>query len=160
MGTPKELKEKLEAVVGEEVSEEAIGRLGLHVLRNAVGAFVKTPYGPDGFTTWQSLIFPRPKSCEPAPILDVTGWGSTGPDGRRTFRLSYFACLPGSLAPPINVVATPGGSAPSFLTTQYSLVDNATDLEITISAWDPGGAPAPDISFDWRCRVVYWELIP
>jgi hypothetical protein len=153
----RELKEKLEAAVGEELSEEAIGRLGLLPWRSAVGAYVKTPFGPDGFTTWQSVIVGRPKSCEPASILDATGWGTTGADGQRTFRLSYFACLPGSLAPPINVVATSGGPAPSFLTTHYAFVDNATDVEITISAWDPTGAAAPNIGFDWRCRVAYWD---
>jgi hypothetical protein len=56
--------------------------------------------------------------------------------------------------PPINVVATPHSSTPCFITSQYSFINDQADVEITLSTWDPNGAAAPDIAFDWRCRVV------
>jgi hypothetical protein len=28
------------------------------------------------------------------------------------------------------------------------------DLQITAFTWKPNGEPAPNIPFDWRCRVV------
>jgi hypothetical protein len=109
-----------------------------------------------GFVTWMNLIVALPKHCDPVSLLDVTGSGFTGDDGKRVFRLSWFICLQNQLLQPANVVATPQSASPCYLTILHTLVDNAMDLEITVSTWDAGGAPAPGVGFDWRCRVPYW----
>ena len=57
---------------------------------------------------------------------------------------------------PINVVATPRVSTPCFITLTHDLTTQgeATDIEITAFTWMTDGTPAPNILFDWRCRVV------
>jgi hypothetical protein len=46
-----------------------------------------------------------------------------------------------------------------FLTLVHSLVDNGADVEIKVSTWDANGVAAPNVSFDWRCRVPLLDLI-
>jgi hypothetical protein len=149
MEISQELKKRLEAALGQEFAADAVERI---TWWNAVGLYSFN----DGYTTWQNWFRVLPKRCDPTTILDASGWGFTGSDGQRAFRLSDFACLDKglSLVPPINVVATAYSPAPSFLTITHSFVDNGADAEITVSAWDPNGAAAPDITFDWRCRVA------
>lgn len=68
-----------------------------------------------------------------------------------------------NLAEPVHIVATPHGSVASFLTVDHALMgDSASgDVEITVYAWDSNGNPAPDIAFDWRCRLngIVVELV-
>jgi hypothetical protein len=45
------------------------------------------------------------------------------------------------------------------VTTTHALVDNGNDVQITVFAWNAGGAAAPNVSFDWRCRVVSNQII-
>ena len=83
------------------------------------------------------------------------------------FLLSEFVCFAqvNILAEPINVVATPRASTPSFLTMTHQLVkaDGATnyqdDVSISVFTWDANGAAAPNVVFDWRCRVVSVPVI-
>lgn len=158
--TTRELKDKLEAAVGQELAVDAVAHLGF--TRTPVGLYdiTSTPEG-SSFVTSRGLIRVLPKICVATRILDVSGWGIMGSDGQRTFRLSEFFCYTATLGvtleAPINVIATPNTRVPCFLTSQYSLVDDHKDVEITLSAWDPNGAAAPDISFDWRCRVAWSE---
>src|SRR5207245_5299438 len=108
--------------------------------------------------TWRNILIGIfPQQCVLTETLDVCGQNVTGSDGTVVFRLSFFVCLdPGDvLGAPVNVVATPNSVEPFFLSVQHSLVDNAADVEITVSMWDPSGAPAPGAFFDWRCRVAY-----
>ena len=58
-------------------------------------------------------------------------------------------------AQPINVVATARGGVPASLTVDYTPA--AGDFEITVFAWDSQGNPAPNVTFDWRCRVSFIE---
>jgi hypothetical protein len=91
-----------------------------------------------------------------APSLDVSGFLSTGSDGKIVFRVMTFVPYElQNLAEPVHIVATPHGSVPSFLTVEHTLMGDAEagDIEITVYAWDPNGNPAPGVQFDWRCRL-------
>jgi hypothetical protein len=61
-------------------------------------------------------------------------------------------------------VAIPISVHPVFLTVTYSLVHTpplqfATNLQVTVFAWDANGAPAPNVSVHLRCRVPAAALI-
>ncbi len=148
-----DVKKQLEALVGHQidVSAEQLFRLWF-----PAGSYA---YG-DGTVTWRSILLPG-KSCYSASLLDASGVSSTGADGKRVFLLSDFVCFPQvySLAEPINVVATPRSASPFFLTMTHSLVNAASDVEITVFTWDANGAAAPNVVFDWRCRVVSVQII-
>jgi hypothetical protein len=150
---PVDVQKQLETIVGHkiEVTAEQI-----KTFRYAVGAHDYT----DGTILWISIIFPG-RSCIPSTLLDASGVSSSGTDEKRVFLLSDFVRLPQlrSLAEPINVLATARSTSPFFLTTAHALVNNATDAEITVFAWDAKGAPAPNVAFDWRCRVVSNQII-
>ena len=109
----------------------------------------------DGTTTFRSLIVAFPNRCVSSKLLDVTGSAASGADGKSRFRLTSFLCPEGNFrfGFPINVVATPLSTTPSFLTVVHTLVNNGADVEIEVSTWDAAGTPAPNVSFDWRCRV-------
>jgi hypothetical protein len=113
------------------------------------------------YVTWKNHVAAFPKQCYPSNLLDVAGSGTTGSDGTATLLLSEFVCLaplPGqyySLALPVDVVATPYSADPFFLTLQHALVNNSTDVEIKILTWAADGSAAPEVSFDWRCRVAF-----
>jgi hypothetical protein len=115
----------------------------------------------DGTTTLRSLIVGFPNLCVPSKLLDVTGIASSGADGKGRFRLTSFLCPAGNFrfGFPINVVATPLSTTPCFLTLVHTLVNNGADVEIEVSTWDAAGAPAPNVSFDWRCRVELVNVI-
>jgi hypothetical protein len=34
-----------------------------------------------------------------------------------------------------------------------------SDLQIVVSTWGANGQPAPNISFDWRCRLLSFQII-
>ncbi|WHZ10721.1 MAG: hypothetical protein OJF60_001160 [Burkholderiaceae bacterium] len=152
-----ELKKQLEAIAGHEIDVSPAQILNLWY---PVSASSTT----DGSATWRSIFFPS-KRCNDATLLDVDGTSSTGPNGQRTFLLSEVLCWTSFVfAYPANVVATPRGAAPFYLTTTYQTVGPQpgtlnTDLQITVYSWQPGGAAAPGVTFDWRCRVVSVPII-
>jgi hypothetical protein len=51
------------------------------------------------------------------------------------------------------VLATPFSTKPVFVTVIHSLINNGTDVEIRVFSWDANGNAAPNISFNWRCRL-------
>jgi hypothetical protein len=144
------IKKQLETLTGHkiDVSAEEL----IKVIRYPIGAYDYT----DGSAAWRWIFF-LDKSCSNARLLDVSGVSSTEANGTRVFLLSDFVCFPlnrRSLAEPINVVATARSTTPFFVTTTHALVNNGTDVQITVFAWDDKGAAAPNVMFDWRCRVV------
>ena len=148
MPTRPEIQEDLKAILGEEFSPEAAGRL------NLVQAVASSTVSNDAVTTLRNLVVPRPNRCYGTRLLDVSGFWFTGNDGKRTFRLTDFICHTGErFGQPINVVATPLSPTACFLTLNHTLVDDGADVEIEVWSWDAAGAAAPGVSFDWRCRV-------
>jgi hypothetical protein len=170
MSTKPDLKKQLEAIVGYKINTEALQFVDLI-------QSVATSDESGGSITQISLIVVRPNECRSSRLLDVSGFATSGSDGKILFRLNHFLCpfggvLPPTLDPnapatlprpkysqPINVVATPLSSTPCFLTLVHSLVGNGADVEIKVSTWDANGVVAPNVSFDWRCRVPLLDII-
>jgi hypothetical protein len=148
-----EIKRQLEAITGHEIDVSADMLLKLWY---PAGAYNYA----EGNATWRSILFPG-KRCNAATLLDASGVSSTGSDGKRVFLLSDFVCFAqlNALAEPINVVATPRSETPFFLTMTHALNNTANDVQITVFAWDSNGTPAPNVIFDWRCRVVSVQII-
>jgi len=147
------LKKQIEEIAGHEidVSPEQLFQ---------IAAPFALSTSEDGMVKWWRF-FPEPQRfcVATGDLLDVSGSSVAGADGKSVFRLSGFACAQldrtiVGFAEPINVVATPRATSPSFLTMTSALVNNASDVEITVLAWNPNGSAAPNVSFDWRCRVV------
>lgn len=155
-----DVKEALESIMGHQLHDQELQLFEVYL---RVASHSRTN---EGITVKKSPILGlHPKICEPTPLLDVSGSERTGNDGKKVFQLTNFVCLSGLMrfAHPINVLATALSSKPFFLTILHSLVkdasNNGVDVEIQVSAWDFNGAPAPDVSFNWRCRVGF-PLIP
>ncbi len=158
MTTKSDRQKQLETILGHELDAATVQRLS--IFWTPIASYVRFD-STEGSVTWQPVIEALPKQCNwPTPLLDVCGYAQTGDDGKIVFRLSQFVCLEGGYAAPVNVVATPQSSDPHFLTVEHSLVDGATDVEIMVSTWKADGAAAPNVVFDWRCRAVFWEIIP
>ena len=150
---PEDVKKQLEALVGRDlhVPPDELRRL----------TYPASTYSTsDGNTCWRGIFFPI-KSCVNSALLDVSGASLTGANGTVVFLLSDFVCFtPTAYQEPISVLATARSTSPFFLTTTHALVNNETDVQITVFAWDANGAAAPNVTVDWRCRVVYWVAIP
>jgi hypothetical protein len=153
-----ELKKNIEKISGREL-EATPEHLIRWIYPVATYAF------EDGHVTSYRIFFPG-KSCAAARLLDVAGSSTTGGDGTRTFRLSdYIWSDRNSFAAPVNVVVTPNASQPVYATRTHALVANPNapgdfnDLEIKVSTWSSGGAAAPGVAFDWRCRIVALPII-
>ena len=118
----------------------------------------------------RSFISPG-KSCSqasalPANLFDVSSRSSTGADGKAVFLLSDFICSTiNSFAEPVNVVVTPNTTTPCYATMTHVLVPNPNvpgafkDLQITVFTFKPNGTAAPNVSFDWRCRLLSIQTI-
>lgn len=146
-------KNPLEEILGQKLGPDAMRLINLF---QSVAS--STP--SSGSTTQRHLIVARPNQCYSTQFLDVTGFAITGSDGTAVFRLTNFICHAGErFTQPINVVATPFSSTPCFLTMVHSLVNNGDDVEIKVSSWDADGAPAPQVAFNWRCRVELLTLV-
>jgi len=158
MPEKKDIKKDLDALLGNEFTAEE--------LKNIKFFFKVASWNriEDGNVTTTNILTPG-KSCESHKLLDVSGVAATGADGKTQFRLSQFICFdPASFDTPINIVATPLVSKPCYLTINRSLVINpdtgfGIDVEIEVFTWNNNGAPAPGIPFDWRCRVVFFDII-
>jgi len=146
--------EHFEAILGQELDLEGQGDV---LLRQNVGAYTR----PSGFVTSRDIgtTGESTQTCAITDLTDVTGFGRTGADGSAEFLLNDFVCESFGRSSrhvvehPVNFVATPLSTSPVFLTCRRISVDDGTDVRITVMAWDPTGAPKPNTSFDWRCRV-------
>jgi hypothetical protein len=111
-------------------------------------------------TTRRNTVVNTPNRCFDSRVVDVSGSAVTGDNGQAVFRLSKFICPAGEIyGPPTNVLAIPRSKKPFFLTVADKLINNNTDVEITVFSWDANGAPAPQVPFYWRCRVVHPHII-
>jgi hypothetical protein len=147
MAKKPDTKQQLEAITGQQLNEHIVDTF-------QVFQVVASSNQSDASITKHSFIIARPNQCSDGRVLDVYGLSTTGADGTVTFRLSTFVCPTGAkYLLPINVVATPLGAAPRYLTVRRSVVNNGADLEIQVLTWNPNGTPAPNVVFDWRCRT-------
>jgi len=100
--------------------------------------------------------------CFDDNAIDLAGQGTTDPSGRRTWRLTEFICAIGDyiiVQGPVSFVATPISKTPVYLTTTISIPEPPHDLLVEVYSWEPAGHPAPAISFSWRCRARYEEVV-
>jgi hypothetical protein len=152
-----ELRKQLESISGRQIdaSEEQLLQLFFRVSLSST---------EDG-TIMSSSIFPgkscAPASTLPANFLDVSSSSWTDATGQRTFLLTDFICSTvNSFAAPVSLVVTPNTQTPCYATMTHTLVPNPdapgsfNDLQIVVSTWDANGQPAPNINFDWRCRLL------
>jgi hypothetical protein len=153
---PEDVKKQLETLTGQDLNIPADLLIKLWY---PAGTYSYN----DGYACWRSIFSPFPggKSCSGASLLDVSGVSSSAANGQLIFAISQFVCFPQlhALAEPINVVATPRSAGAFFVTQTHTLVNNNTDVQISVYTWDAAGNPAPDVSFDWRCRVVNVPII-
>ena len=146
-------KEHIEGILGEPVGDEA---LALIQLFQDVAISTETP----SRTTQRSLIVARPNRCTDSRVFDVSGFAQTQASGQVVFKLSTFLCPAQEIySLPINVLVTPISQKPVFATVMHKLINSDTDVEITVFSWDPNGAPAPGVTFNWRCRVEHPHII-
>ncbi len=156
-----EIKAALEVIAGRKISTPVPA--DVINLFYVLGAYVRTlPQGdqqfPESFTTWRTLLLPPfdKTYTSDAPLLDVSGVSSTGSDGKSVFQVSAFVGSDLEVIEPINILATPRGALPFFLTVEHKIVfqQDVNDIEITVYAWDPQGNPGPNVDFYWRCRLA------
>ncbi len=103
------------------------------------------------------------KFCEKLDILLVNAKGKTGRDGTVELLLHHFHCIKlvdDVFELPAIVVATPLIQSPVFITARASLTANKKDVKIKVSSWDVNGSPAPNVVFNWMCRVPYIKVFP
>ena len=140
-------KKEVEAILEQNLSEDA---LQLIQLNQPVAISTRQ----ESITTFRNVLIPRPNACFRNYALDVSGFAVTGNDGISVFKLTNFICPNHEIYDhPINVLATPFSKKPVFVTVIHSLINNATDVEIKVFSWDASGNSAPNVSFNWRCRV-------
>jgi hypothetical protein len=152
-----EIHKHLEAIIGHKLSPDEVERIRF------TQTVASSTIADNGTITLQYVILARPNLCYGSRLLDVSGVAFTGTDGKLSFRLTSFICHAGErFGETINVVATPLSTAPCFVTVSHALVNTpqpGSDVEIQASSWDAAGAPAPLVSFDWRCRVELLTVI-
>lgn len=155
-----DLKKQLEDITGQEVQATPDQ---LAIFSFPVGA---ASFERESQVLFRRIIFPGKFCSTPITLLDVSGRTATGADGTSTFLLSSFICSDfNSFSEPVSVLATPKTTSPFFVTLTHELVtdpNNATsfnDVRIKAFVWDANGAAAPNIVFDWRCRVVSNQII-
>jgi hypothetical protein len=113
------------------------------------------------------VIIVLPNVCGGSELLDVSGVASTSSAGNAILLVKNFLC-PGESGrfylEPVITVATPASATPSFLTITHSLVfdpslNSATNVQINVFSWGINGAPAPNVPFNFRCRVPTSPII-
>ena len=158
-----ELKKQLEGISGQKIDASPEQLIPFFFRVSLLSS-------EDGVIMSRSIIFPG-KSCSrasalPANLFDVSSRSSTGANGKAVFLLSDFICSTiNSFAEPVNVVVTPNTTTPCYATMTHVLVPNPNvpgafnDLQITVFTFKPNGTAAPNVSFDWRCRLLAIQII-
>ena len=143
--------------------EPGSGEEQLRSLSRPIASWTYDPSSQIDHVTSESIL-PHGTHCEVNPLLDVAGSSSTDSDGRLLLLLSNFICGFQDAVPaePINVVATPRTATPFNVTLTHELATTTAslaDVQITVFTWAPDGAAAPNVPFDWRCRVAMQSVI-
>jgi len=154
-GKNTDIKKYFEQILGRDIESGIDGEV---VLRERVGTYT---FDCEGWSTSREIgtTGASTKGCGQTPLLDVSGVARTGTNGKVEFLLSDFYCKVYGITHSVNFLATPRLLAPVFLTATRTITGDRRDVKITVTSWDPTGAPAGNIPFDWRCRVPYEEVI-
>lgn len=149
-----------EAVAGHEPDP---GEEQLRSLGRPIASWTYDPESQNDHVT-SERTFPPGTYCDINPLLDVASSSSTDSNGQLVLFLSNFICGFQDAIPiePINVVATPRTTTPFNVTLTHELTTTPAgldDVQITVFTWTPNGAAAPDVPFDWRCRVAMNPVI-
>jgi hypothetical protein len=158
-----ELKTRLEEIAGRKLDMPDEQLLSIIWPISSSTLLAKHDGDDDAWVTSERIIFPQP-FCTDSNLLDTSGFSVTGSNGQAVFRLKNFLCgrdSIGSFNEPVNLLATPQGASPVFMTMNHELIKVSdptqnffTDVEITASAWNPNGTAAANVRFYWRCRVA------
>jgi hypothetical protein len=152
------LKKRIEEITGKEIDASAEQ---LITFAYPVGSAF---YEQNSEVLWRRIIWPGQFCVSPVTLLDASGRSTTGSDGKSVFLLSYFICRSNNFfSEPVFLLATPYAANPCYITVTHQIVPDPNtvpnDVQITAYAWSASGTPAPNISFDWRCRVVSTPII-
>lgn len=160
-----DLRKQFEAVLGPELELddfrdelEVVAHIATRTLQNGG----RTSRRVDVVLGESGMVGNSRNDCITMPILDVSGKGKTGGDGTVELMLSNYLCsdeLPDAFTSPAIVVATPRAQSPVFVTARASLTSNQRDVRIRVAAWDASGSPAPNLYFNWMCRVPTTVII-
>ena len=160
-----DIKAALEAFAGNEIDatkeqiEERIKKLTFPYSTYA--------FTPSGEVVSRNIVIFAPRSCVGSELLDVSASATTGSTGSVTLLINDYIC-PNDVgrvySEPVNIVATPISTTPVCVTVTHTLVVTppatwATNVQINIFAWDAKGAPAPNVTVYWRCRVPDFVII-
>jgi hypothetical protein len=156
-----ELKTRLEEIAGRKLDMTDEQLLSFVFPIGASTFIAKHDFDDDAWITRERLIFPSPV-CSDGNLLDTSGLSATESNGQVAFRLRKLVCGRDSIGifnEPVNLVATPQGASPFFITMRHQLIKDPslpyfTDVEITASAWHPDTTVAANVRFYWRCRVA------
>ncbi len=152
-------KEHLEAILGHELLDAVR-------VDSPIALWSVEPIQSGNHTSRVLKVFPgggllEVKACFGTELLAVGGIAHLGTEGKVELRLSEFHCISTSqIQPPVIFVATARTSSPVFVTAVPDITADGTDVRIVVSAWDAGGAPKPNISVAWFCRIRYTLEVP
>ena len=173
--TAADLKAALEAFAGHEI--EASTQQVEQQIRSFVVPFSTYSFTPPGSVgvpgdnigqvVSRNLIIVAHSTCVTSELLDVSGVSVIPNTGNVTVLITNFICPNENsrfYSEPVNIVATAVTASPIFLTVTHSLVitppnTSATNVQINIFAWNANGAPAPNVTVNWRCRVPTLTII-
>ena len=162
-----DIKAALEAFAGNEIDatkqqiEQRIKNLTF-----PYSTYAFTPIDVGEVVSRSILVF-LPRSCVSSDLLDVSASATTGSTGSVTLLINDFIC-PNNVgrvySEPVNIVATPVSTTPFYVTVTHSLVTTppstfVQNVQINIFAWDAKGAPAPNVTVNWRCRMPDFVII-
>lgn len=154
-----ELEKQLEHITGKHIDA---GPEQLALFSYPAGSAF---YEQSSQVLWRRIIFPGKFCVSPVTLLDASGRSFTGTDGKSVFLLSNFICSDiNSFSEPVFLLATPHVANACYMTVTHAIVADSNhpgfnDVQITAYSWGPNGIAAPNISFDWRCRVVSNQVI-
>jgi hypothetical protein len=151
--------------------ESALTELSATPIRSADEGIITTwPIAVDAGSDGSVVIHTAGggKRCSELLILDIAGAAVTDNNGIAQISLRHFHCrylIPPGISDtfityqyPVNVIATPRGNQPAYLTVDSTIGldpnDNAfRDVLITVCSWRPNGRSLADTRFNWRCTV-------
>jgi hypothetical protein len=156
-----ELKAALEDIAGRKLDmtdEQLLS--GLWPITSST-YLAKHDVDDDAWITSERIVNPQPTSTDSA-LLDTSGLSVTGDNGQIVFRLNILKGYDrhgfNTYNEPVNLLATPQGTRPFFMTMSHTFIYDAifhvnADVEIKACSWNPDGTAAANVHFYWRCRV-------